>query len=152
MLLKRELGFPDFYGMNWDTFWAQSPDWSASLPMCASSAGISSRPAFPAAPPCFAGHSSTIKPRTGRTSSLSMRSDEQSPGLGMAVPVWQIQSGDLGLWPPATTVISRHRSPLIGLGRPRDGPGLSPHGPQRPSGSAVPRHSSGTGATGSCSL
>ncbi|MFJ6295375.1 barstar family protein [Streptomyces griseoviridis] len=21
LLLKRELGFPDFYGMNWDAFW-----------------------------------------------------------------------------------------------------------------------------------
>ncbi len=47
-----------------------------------------------------------------------------SPGLGMAVPVSQMERGDLGS-SPWTPVTAGRRWPLLsGLGRPRDGPKL----------------------------
>lgn len=52
-----------------------------------------------------------------------MPSDEQSPGLGIAVPVSQIDLGDLRVWAAAPVGGGRRWSPLTGLGRPRDGPG-----------------------------
>ncbi|MEV8404283.1 barstar family protein [Streptomyces niveus] len=94
LLLLRKLTFPSFYGMNWDAFRDVSLAWSGSQNMCASLAGISSRLAFPAGPPCFGRRSTTTKPRTARSSSLSTPSDEQSLCLGMTYPMPQIHLRD----------------------------------------------------------
>ncbi|MCX5169646.1 barstar family protein [Streptomyces antibioticus] len=75
LLLMRELGFPGFYGMNLDAFWG-SITGSGSPTMCASSAGTSSRPTFPAGPPFFSGRSTTTEPYTAQTSSPSLPSHE----------------------------------------------------------------------------
>src|SRR5690606_25048021 len=50
-----------------------------------------------------------------------------SPGLGMAVPVSQIQMGDLRVSAATPVGGGRRWSPLSGLGRPRDGPAEITH-------------------------